>query len=277
MNNTVDYSFYLFFYDYSLKDLLLDELNIKYPELKLSFSNKEFLSMKGPKGLSPKLKKDPIIFSTRQAIFIDKSKEQNQRLLSVKVGKEFWHYKVIEGGVDTFDFKEELVDFKVPARAYYKMQQAHKIFNLDINTDETVIEIGSAPGGISFYLLNLGCNVVCIDPAIMDQELLEKYQSKIKHIKKSIFDIIESELPKKCSWVISDLNLNGDLNINQSLKIIDLYPELKGAFLTIKTPSKEDIQSFSNWVRKLKKFSFKFVHLPAHKREIGVILKTKNK
>ena len=155
-------------------------------------------------------------------------------------------------------------------------KEAHEIFRLDIKPSDSIIEIGSAPGGISYYLLELGVKLTSIDPAVMDPHLLEQYAKNFTHLKESIFDIQSQHLPSYCDWVISDLNLDGDLNINQSGKIIKMFPNLKGAFLTVKTPRSEDIKRISKWTIGFKqRFKVNIINLPSHRKEIGIILQRK--
>lgn len=265
--------YYLFFYDKELKKILKDEIKFKYKDLNLSFSNSEFLSYKGPSNLENQLKKKPIYFAKRQAIFIDKTDEPRHKKNAIEVGKQWWNYKPIYGHhTDTLNLKIEELPELAPARAYLKMQQAHDLFKLDLSPKDQVIEIGSAPGGITYYLLNKNMKVCSIDPAIMDEKFFSN--SNFKHLKASIFDIEKKDLPKRCDWVISDLNLEGDLNINQTMRIISLYPELKGAFITIKTPRISELRKVPKWIQEASKgFKVSVVNLPAHRNEVGFILK----
>ena len=64
-------SFYLFFHFPELKDLLIDEVKAFHPVLRLSFSNKNFLSFKGPKGYQKALKERPLIFVKRMEPFFE--------------------------------------------------------------------------------------------------------------------------------------------------------------------------------------------------------------
>lgn len=270
--------FYLFFFKQEVKQLLLDELEIKLPSLNLSFSNKSFISMKGDESIFETLKKINIIFATRIAIFTEKvSEEPESTSSSVKVSEnQWWCYEKLNNHHDTLEYIQSELPAMAPARAYFKIKEAHEIFKLNIESSDSIIEIGSAPGGISYYLLELGVKLVSIDPAIMEAHLLEQYAKNFTHLKDSVFNIQSHHLPKTCDWVISDLNLDGDLNINQSAKIIKMYPNIKGAFITIKTPRSRDINRLSKWTIGFKqKFKVNIINLPSHRREVGLILTRK--
>lgn len=255
---------------------MLFEIKEKFPSLSLSFSNKEFISMKGPTSVKTKIVKKEIIFALRVGIFQSKTETPDSTLESIEVSKNsFWNYKKLTSCVDFLPFYPSKVHPpQAPARAYSKILEATELFDLNIVPSDTIIEIGSAPGGISYFLLELGAKVIAIDPAKMHPTLFENYPSKLTHDKRSIFDIEEEDLPRNFQWVISDLNLTGGLNVSQSCRIMDFCPKLKGAFLTIKTPDPENIKNFENWKQLFtKKFRVQVVNLPSHKKEIGFILK----
>ncbi|WP_412473461.1 SAM-dependent methyltransferase [Halobacteriovorax sp. YZS-1-1] len=271
--------FYLFFYHEKLKDLLLEEIKLKHPKLRLSFSNKEFISMKGPSSYEEQLTSNPLIFARRQAVFNEKSQEKPCAGEFVAVSEnQFWSYRTISTSLDTFDIEEVELAQEVPARAYHKINQAFTLFNIELSSDDQVIEVGSAPGGISYYVLERGAKLVSIDPAKMDPIISEKFGNSFEHIKKSVFDITRTQLPKHCDWLISDLNLNGDLNTNQSRRIMDFYKDIKGGFLTIKTPVLSDLEKIDLWVKNFSdKYDVTVFHLPSHRREIGFMIRPLNK
>lgn len=271
-------AFYLFFYHPKLKDLLLEEIKLKHPELHLSFSNKEFVSMKGPKDYEAQLVSRPVVFARRQATFIDKYIQAPIEGEYATVGEnQFWHFETIKTPIDTFSLEEsEICEEEVPARAYHKACQAFRLFDEVITANDQVVEIGSAPGGISYYVLEKGAKLVSVDPALMSPLIESKFGEQFSHIKKSVFDVTRAQLPKHCDWLISDLNLNGDLNTNQSRRIMDFYENIKGAFLTIKTPVTNDLKKVDEWIKVFtddKKYEVSVCHLPSHRREIGMFIR----
>lgn len=263
--------FYLFFIYPELKDLLLDELKLNHPKLSLSFSNNEFVSMKGPKNYETKLCANPVVFSRRMGIFIKKADSPSEYSVQAQAS-EYWHYSLIDGPWDTFDLLSAEKPPLAPARAWHKIQEACNHFNFDFNKGDQVIEIGSAPGGISYYILCKQAKLLAIDPAKMDKNLLQ-FEDNFCHLQKSIFEVQKNHLPQKCDWLVSDLNLAGDLNIGQCRRIVDLYPNIKGGFITIKTPKSSDLKNISKWKETFKKFSVNIIHLPSHRREVGLFFK----
>ena len=261
-----------------MKAHLLFELKEKFPDLSLSFSSKDFISMKGSSLDKAKIARKKIIYALRVGIFKSKSEVPASDLEFIKLKEnEFWNYKILNRCFDFLPlYPSPAHPVEAPARAYSKIHEANDLFELNLCANDIVVEIGSAPGGITYFLLHLGARVVAIDPAEMDKSLEKMFSSQFSHIKKSIFDVNREELPKNTSWVISDLNLHGDLNTAQSARIMKMFAKLKGAFLTIKTPNPSDYKKIIAWKQVFtKNFHVEVINLPAHKKEIGFILKKK--
>lgn len=257
-------SFFLFFVHSDLKDLLLAEIKLKHPTLRLSFSNREIISMKGYSGYELELKARPLAFAKRMALFLNKSNSKSDYSVEVRA-EEFWHYAIIETPCDTFDLEEVEKPQAAPSRAWHKIQEAYDQFSWNFKKGEAVIEVGSAPGGISYFLINKGAKLTAIDPADMAEDI-----GNFTHIKESVFDIRRNQLPNHCDWIVSDLNLSGDLNISQCKRIADFYPRLKGGFITIKTPNVDDLGSLEKWQQTFSDFNTTMIHLPSHRRELGL-------
>lgn len=269
-----EHQFYLFFYHEEVKELLLQELAISYPELRLSFSNKFFLSMKGPRGYEESLTNPfSVTFSFLIGKFIEKNNQRKVEFLEcteVKEG-EFWHFKVLstlgKEARETIDVPKD-----IPARAWLKTSDFERLQLGSFEEGQNVIEIGAAPGGITTYLLKKGCSVWSIDPAQMDSSLEKNFPESFTHLKKSTFDVLKVELPRKVDWIVFDLNLPGVLCLKELQRFVSYYP-LASVFMTIKCPRKEEVAL----IFKIKNLSFPkhelgLFHLPSHKKEFGLKL-----
>ena len=270
----------LFFPNSDQHDLLKEEIKIKLPTLKLSFSTPGMISMKSEKDIPiEKLQRQNFIYTKRIGIFKEKLSaindlKKDEDFFEVK-DNQFWLYQVISTKFDRLKAPSFKLPTESPSRSWLKMKEAHHFFNLPLKNEERVVEIGCAPGGISLYLLSEGLLVYAIDPASMSDMLLQKYPDRFHHLKKSIFDIQKKDLPKDFEWIIVDLNLKGDLSIQQALRISKMTSSLKGIFMTVKTPKIQDVKKIDMWkksLRKLKNFKLYAFQLPSHHREVGFIL-----
>lgn len=273
--------FLLFFYNQGQEDLLKAELKKKAPLLKLSFSSKSIMSMKLDLPLLEKEIQDlGIIYTQRIGLFIQKESDpsvslgSNERLVSISEN-EFWRYKIIPRMTDQLDLSPIELPVESPSRSFLKMAEAKRLFDIPLCPNESVLEIGAAPGGITYYLLQNGLNVVSVDPANMDEKLKSEFPENFTHLKESIFDVEKSKLPKNVDWIVMDLNLPGDLSLSQAVHFHHFYPNVKGVILTVKTPKPRDVLKISRWILDLseKKYDVFPFQLSSHRREIGLLLR----
>ncbi|PIP88610.1 MAG: hypothetical protein COW01_13810 [Bdellovibrionales bacterium CG12_big_fil_rev_8_21_14_0_65_38_15] len=176
---------------------------------------------------------------------------------------------------DCFHFEKliELIQLQLPeeapSRAWLKIAQAFKALNLDRSNYKHAIEIGSSPGGASYFLTGQNYQLTGIDPGEMSSTLLAN--TNFKHIKKPVQDIIKSELPKDIDLLAVDTNLSATQSVKESLRIAAFYPKsLKEIFLTIKLPIPKLIPQLENHKRAMRKLGFKvqYLQLPSHHREV---------
>lgn len=90
------------------------------------------------------------------------------------------------------------------SRAYLKIVEALEWSELPIAPGDRCVEIGSAPGGSCLALLERGLEVVGIDPAEMDSEVLAHprfthVRARAKDVKRSVF--------RDCRWLVMDANV----------------------------------------------------------------------
>lgn len=95
-----------------------------------------------------------------------------------------------------------------PSRAYLKIEEALSWSRIKLRSGESVVEIGSAPGGSSYYLRKQGLNVVGIDPGVMDASVLSSLgEGTFQHIKCPVARVGRQDLPKRVDWLLADMNV----------------------------------------------------------------------
>src|SRR5690606_16179700 len=188
------------------QNLLKEEIKHFYPELKLSFSHKNFLTFKLEEDYRLK-----VLLKKRPA-FARLWKEAGK--LEKTPSVSFYHYDrekdllecsqnaeglVIEINDKTFmkleDFTSEdalllkpQVNFdpKAPSRAYYKLAEAFEVTKAKLDENDFLLELGSSPGGATYFALKSGAKVIGVDPAEMEEFLFGEFPSRFKHIKKPV-------------------------------------------------------------------------------------------
>lgn len=264
-------------------DLLKAELAEFKDKIKISFNVPGFITCLCEEPFQQELVKNPPLLSLAMG--------KNAKRISDK-DPTIWveHDELKVSGDSHFIFKDkkdnlwqaecfhfekliELIQLELPqqapSRAWLKIAQAFKAFASDRSRYKNAIEIGSSPGGASYFLTGQNYQLTGIDPGEMSSTLLTS--KNFKHIKKSVQDIIKSELPKNIDVLAVDTNLSATQSVKESLRIAAFYPDsLKEIFLTIKLPIPKLIPQLENHKRAMRKLGFKvqYLQLPSHHREI---------
>jgi 23S rRNA (cytidine2498-2'-O)-methyltransferase len=118
------------------------------------------------------------------------------------------------------------------SRAYLKMNEALLWSGFQVKPGERCVEIGSAPGGASQFLLAQGLEVIGIDPAEMHPAVLA--DPHFRQIRKRSKEVPRSEFIG-VDWLTCDVNLPPNYTLD-TVKAIVSHPgvRFKGLLLTLK-------------------------------------------
>lgn len=152
-----------------------------------------------------------------------------------------------------------------PSRAYLKLWELFTLHNIRPKKNEKVIDLGSSPGGWTWVLDNLGCEVISVDKAPLARPLQEK--KKIQKIKKDAFTLKPEEIGP-VDWLFSDIICYPEKLLE--LVHIWLNSGLCQQFVcTIKFKGKTDFKIMQEFLN-IK--NSKIVHLCHNKHEVTWIL-----
>jgi 23S rRNA (cytidine2498-2'-O)-methyltransferase len=266
--------------------LLKNEINNYYPQLKLAYGQKAFITFKNTdQDLAELQLAFAHIYGSCQGkitgeqlsqlehyILIDQHKiikigQSNFKTIIFKIKPdEFWLGEVTDHQQNKF--KSYLANFELNkiSRAYFKLSQSFQAFNKLPQEDQRVLELGSSPGGASQYLLEQGCMVDAIDPAQMDNLIIN--HPKLNHIKKPLEKLTDQDVKPRYDWIVSDINLPFDIIFHH---LINLNLEVNlGMFLTVKIQKTSEMKKFEAYISKLKMLGFTqygFCYLHNHRQE----------
>lgn len=283
---------------------LKHEIEKRFKFLRPSFQKKNFISFKSDKEISiDELKKIDLLFSLRTTLFSEKiqnyKEEANDHFIEVNgelnlvhgpnsnrselvrdiyklSDKEFWigwHRQLDTINSYPFSQPNVLLPEHSPSRAYLKIAEALILKNIDIAGSQ-ILELGSAPGGASLRMLELGAKVIGIDPGAMDKSIIEN--PSFTHVLESVQKVNSSDLPENVDWLVNDMNIPFEQSIEESLRLMKLRARsIKGAFITIKLNNPKILKKCMTYVDKMKR-QFKEVdclQLPSHKKEFLLFIK----
>ncbi len=147
----------------------------------------------------------------------------------------------------------------VISRAYYKAAEAIGWSGFELRPGDLAVEVGAAPGGACGRLLELGLNVIGIDPAEIDPEILE--HPRFRHIRARAGD-----LPRRdyigAKWLLVDSNVRPDQTLTTVEHIVThRQSTIQGMLLTLKLGGIEHADRIDGWVRRVRQWGARDVRV----------------
>lgn len=285
--------------------LLKEEISIKYPHLKFAYSRPGYITFKDTTesfNIDTQLN---LIFARSYGLSLGKfSKEEVEEEIKkykdVTIHRFSFVNDEIEGKkalinkdvLDVMEIKEgeywlglrkarfftwfypfaklniELPE-EAPSRAYLKLVEAFAWTNYKPADDEVALELGSAPGGASYAMVERRIKVYGVDNALMDEKLMKN--PLLVHIKEPMQKVRDEHIPRPCHLLVSDVNVMPSLILAQLRRFMSLRPGIKNVFYTLKIGDKISVTEILKHVETFKKFGFREVgvtQLPSNKSEI---------
>ena len=134
---------------------------------------------------------------------------------------------------------------EAPSRAYLKIEEVwlwcdHWLPRAMLAGD-TVLEVGSAPGGTAYSMLQRGLKVVGVDPCPLDRQHapVVKDNENFIEIKSYLEKLDRKNMPVGVNWLLCDANIPIVDALPYLQSISTIYgPSFKGVFLTCKLNDK---------------------------------------
>lgn len=296
--------FYFVLTNVEAEPLLKEEISIRYPELRMSYSRPGFITFKAEKdiifnplfcrvsGLSQgKFSKSELklekawVYSISDKFTVPADLKALSDRTLFKIGEtvnlvvmagedEFWlgTYTLRRDHLQTPGEVSSILERDdVPSRAYYKLAEAFEAFDLPMEHEDRVLELGSAPGGATLFLLEQDMKVLGVDPAEMDPKVAKKYN--FKHLKKP-FEYLTVDDVSEVEWIVSDVNLPPTVVLKEVWRLLTFLEPI-GMILTLKINEHKHLEFVATIRQKMRDNGFKKVelkYLPSHKKEIALIV-----
>lgn len=171
------------------------------------------------------------------------------------------------GGIPPFEVEGETV-----SRAYLKMAEAIEWSRIPFHQDETVVEIGSAPGGSCQFLLEQEMKVIGVDPAEMDEDVLS--DPNFEHWKMRGSEIKRKSL-QGVTWLTVDVNIAPQPMLQMVRELVTHEKvKIQGMILTLKLSEWEQAKHLESWLKEVRSWGFKYVkvrHLVYNRQELCLV------
>jgi 23S rRNA (cytidine2498-2'-O)-methyltransferase len=165
---------------------------------------------------------------------------------------------------------------KAPSRSYLKIEEAMRLLERArgkpvFRAGDRAVEIGCAPGGACYSLLERGLRVTGVDRGVMAPIVLAN--DRFEQVFSSV-GTWEPPATLAAEWLLIDINAEPAIALRESRAVIDqLSPGLKGVFLTMKLNKPEFLVAAERLAKTtaedlgLKTWFLK--QLPSHHQEFG--------
>jgi len=157
-----------------------------------------------------------------------------------------------------------------PSRAWLKLEEMLLWSHWSPPEGTVVLELGSAPGGASWALLNRGAQVVGVDVAPMAQVCLD--HPRYTHLSMSIRNLRKKDLPGNIEVLFCDLGLKPVEAVPQIRHLCQILPSINRVYYTLKMGEGQTTAELDGWREAFKKLGFtvRSTHLPSNRMEILV-------
>lgn len=171
----------------------------------------------------------------------------------------------VPGGVPVLVLPEA-----APSRAWLKLEEMLLWSRWSPPPGTVALELGSAPGGASWALLNRGAQVIGVDVAPMAPVCTNHPQ--YSHLSMSIRDLRKKDLPEKIDVLFCDLGLKPLEAVPQIRHLCQIVPSIGRLYYTLKMGEGLDTAELDRWRDALRKlgFTIRSTHLPSNRMEILV-------
>ncbi len=148
---------------------------------------------------------------------------------------------------------------RVISRAYYKAAEAIAWSGFELQPGDVAVEVGASPGGACGLLIEKGLQVIGIDPAEMDEELLE--HERFRHLRARAGDLPRREF-EGAKWLLVDSNVRPDQTLSTVENIVTHRQcTIEGMILTLKLGSIEHADRISGWIQRVQSWGAKSVQV----------------
>lgn len=171
-----------------------------------------------------------------------------------------------------------------PSRAWLKLEEATRFFDLKFSPKDIVVELGCAPGGVVLALLDRGVSVIGVDPAkmaavVMESAIAGRDQATDKqpwffHSRKPAALTSKRDLGQDVSWFMSDMNQSPEVVLKECARFCKMAPSIRGVLITLKLTDLLQVAEKARWFEALTAMGFQTVRLQqlsVHHKEFALL------
>lgn len=253
-----------------LEKLLIHEVQQRFPQWRLAFSTKGFVTFKG----DPALGWPSPVLARLWGECLGKATVAPEGADLLELGAAGSWAVIVHTPAPWWDDRLQLSHLELPSsapsRAWLKIEEAIALFELPLGTGKTVLEVGAAPGGAAWALLARGARVIGVDPGQMHQVCLE--HPRFTHLRLPFQELNPAHY-SEVDWWLSDLNLAPGSVLSHLGRLLMDAPRPEGLVLTLKVGRPEVAIELREHERRVAEWGYDTTLrlLPSNHREVVLI------
>ena len=170
-----------------------------------------------------------------------------------------------------------------PSRAWLKLEEVARFFDIKFSPLDIVVELGCAPGGVVLALLDRGISVIGVDPAKMAEAVMKSATTNREHTpsdrawffhcRKPAALASKRDLGQGVTWFMSDMNQSPEVVIKECARFCKMATTIRGAILTLKLTDLHQIADKDKWLYSLAEIGFtkiRLQQLSVHHKELVI-------
>ena len=171
-----------------------------------------------------------------------------------------------------------------PSRAWLKLEEAVRFFDLKFTRKDIVVELGCAPGGVVLALINRGVPVIGVDPAKMADVVLASAIAERQdapsdrpwffQCRKPAALTSKRDLGQGVTWFMSDMNQSPEVVLKECARFCKMAPSIHGVLITLKLTDILQVADKAQWFAALAEMGFKTLRLQqlsVHHKEFALL------
>jgi 23S rRNA (cytidine2498-2'-O)-methyltransferase len=142
----------------------------------------------------------------------------------------------------------------IVSRAWLKLDEAIRVFEIPLKAGQRAIELGASPGGACQRLLEAGLHVVGVDPALVDPVVAAR-----PHFAQWRMRAREVPLERflGCDWLVADMNIDPKSTLAAIGRVATARGvRLSGIIATFKIPEWSRAAELSDWLESVRSWGF---------------------
>jgi 23S rRNA (cytidine2498-2'-O)-methyltransferase len=160
-----------------------------------------------------------------------------------------------------------------PSRAYLKLEEALQLAKAPIESGDVAVEVGCAPGGAAYALLERGLTVYGVDRAACAPIVMSS--ARFVAVRKSMDALKAEDLPPDVHWLLFDINAGAFRSVPAAEKLVRRYrSSLLGLVLTLKLARWSKAREIPGIVKEIRSWGFarvRAVQLYHNRQEVLIL------